>query len=395
MKSNVIKKATALVLLALMAVGGLEVFGATDYAADEIRIRVDGEFIATGDQPPVIVDGRTLVPLRVVMERLGFDVEWVDHSRAANLRKSGLSIHIVIDQLKMTVITPNTASFIDSQVALDVPARIINDRTMVPVRAISEATGMDVNWDGQSRIVDISTGGGITAAPSPTPMPTQLTGNNIPHATAQPPNNNDNRNTPRTVTPVLFEGDNILNMLSSTELSELAATAATPEETRSANVLPNRRPTDAELTVWIEEYRELGGINDFELEVIRLINEYRVQNGLNPLAISMELSMAARFHSQSMADLSFFAHGNPYYRCDASGRSESRATDRAEMFGHVNVQESAWGVTENISGSGSPQGVMQQWLNSQGHRAAMLREGYVSIGIGVVRGGGTTAKFGS
>jgi len=175
-------------------------------------------------------------------------------------------------------------------------------------------------------------------------------------------------------------------MLTSNQLLELIAQAPDISETRSGTVLANRRITETELTAWTEEYWELG-INAFELEVIRLINIERENHNLNPLAISPTLMAAARFHSQEMADLRFFNHRSPHH---------GRGSNRAEMFGHENIQEHVWGVRENIAGSTrSPQEVVTAWMNSPSHRTAILGDEYLTIGVGAVQGGGTTAKFGS
>ena len=113
------------------------------------QIRIDNEFvqIPAGDQQPVIVDGRTLVPLRAVMEALGFEVEWEPTQNRVNLEKPGFDISLTIGSRTMVVNGNN--------VSLDVPAQLINGRTMVPLRAISEATGMEVRWDGENSIVHI------------------------------------------------------------------------------------------------------------------------------------------------------------------------------------------------------------------------------------------------
>jgi len=176
-------------------------------------------------------------------------------------------------------------------------------------------------------------------------------------------------------------------LLTADQLSELAGTAPDITDTRSAVILADRHITAAELTAWSEEYRTLGGINAFEFEVIRLINIERMAAGLLPLAINPQLSIAARFHSQEMADLRFFGHRSPYH---------GRGFYRAEMFGHENIQEHAWGVRENIAGSTrSPQEVVAAWMNSPAHRDAILGNDYRTIGVGAVQRGGTTAKFGS
>jgi len=174
-------------------------------------------------------------------------------------------------------------------------------------------------------------------------------------------------------------------MLTAEELQELSETAPDFTETRSAATLADRRITEAELTAWIAEYWELG-INAFELEVVRLINIERENHRLHPLSINPTLMMAARFHSQQMADLQFFSHRSTHH---------GRGTYRAEMFGHENIQDHFFGVHENIAGTTrSPERVVQLWMNSPGHRAAILQAEFLTIGIGVVQGGGTTANFG-
>jgi uncharacterized protein YkwD len=179
--------------------------------------------------------------------------------------------------------------------------------------------------------------------------------------------------------PVLFDG---LTMLGSDELLAWIEIAPNHEDTRSATILPNRRLTDSELEAWIEEYRELGGINAFELEVIRLINEIRVEYGLSPWVISMELSMAARFHSQEMADLNYFSHTSPVY---------GSPSGRAEIFGHRNTRGD-WQTLENIGRNSTPERLVNAWMNSPSHRAALLGSNFVSVGIGR-SGSGTVAKF--
>ena len=176
-------------------------------------------------------------------------------------------------------------------------------------------------------------------------------------------------------------------MLTNEQLQTLAETAPDIYETRSALIMPGRRVTDDELAAWSDEYWELGGLNAFELEVIRLINIERAARHLQPLAVDPLLSMAARFHSTEMADFQFFGHASP---------NHGRGVYRAEMFGHENIQEHVWGVRENIAGSTRiPERVVQLWMDSPGHRAAILEAEFLTIGVGAVRGGGTTAKFGS
>ena len=173
-------------------------------------------------------------------------------------------------------------------------------------------------------------------------------------------------------------------MFTNDELLTMIEQAPTRQDTRSVVTSPTCRSfTDEELAYWIDEYHAMGGLNDFELGVLRAINEIRAYHGLHPVAISIEMSMSARLHSQEMADLRFFAHRSP---------NNGTPTNRGAMFG-ANV----W--AENISGGGfretsTVEQTMASWLRSPGHRAALLNSGITVVGIGTTLGGGTTFKFG-
>jgi len=114
-------------------------------------VLVDGKLVQIPDydQHPVIVNNRTLVPLRAVMEALGFVVEWNSQTQTATLVNPKYEVVVQIGRYDMLV--NNNA------VPLDVPAQIMGGRTMVPLRAISEATGMEVIWEGFNNIAHILT----------------------------------------------------------------------------------------------------------------------------------------------------------------------------------------------------------------------------------------------
>lgn len=120
-------------------------------AKDAIAIMVDGTYVdcmAYG-QMPVIVEGRTLVPLRSVFEALGATVEWNGELRSVTSVKGNVTVSLAVDSKDMTV--NGTVK------TLDVPACIMNSRTMVPVRAVAEAFGCKVEWDNNTRTVIITT----------------------------------------------------------------------------------------------------------------------------------------------------------------------------------------------------------------------------------------------
>lgn len=116
-------------------------------ATDEIRVLVNGVPVSF-DQPPIIQYGRTLVPLRAIFEALGADVEWDQATRTASAVRGNIAVSLTIDS---NILNRNGEAII-----LDVPAQLVNDRTLVPARAIAEAFGADVDWDPATRTVIIS-----------------------------------------------------------------------------------------------------------------------------------------------------------------------------------------------------------------------------------------------
>lgn len=115
-------------------------------------------------------------------------------------------------------------------------------------------------------------------------------------------------------------------------------------------------------------------VSAYEQEVIRLVNEIRVQNGLKALTANWELSRVARYKSQDMVDNRYFSHtsptyGSPFQMIRAFGLSFRTAG-------------------ENIAyGQRTPQAVVNAWMNSSGHRANILNGSYTQIGVGYVANG--------
>ena len=114
---------------------------------EEIKIYIERtrqEF----DDPIVIQEGRTLVPMRAFFEAMGADVSWVPASRTAIGIRGGIEVRIPIDSIHPTVN--------QQRVTIDVPARIINGRTYIPLRFVGEALGDEVGWDGDTRTITIT-----------------------------------------------------------------------------------------------------------------------------------------------------------------------------------------------------------------------------------------------
>ena len=117
-----------------------------------------------------------------------------------------------------------------------------------------------------------------------------------------------------------------------------------------------------------------SAVTAYEEEVIRLVNEIRVQNGLKPLTANWELSRVARYKSEDMRQNRYFSHtsptyGTPFQMIKAFGLSYRAAGENIAM------------------GYKTPQAVVNGWMNSSGHRANILNASYTQIGVGYVAQG--------
>ena len=99
------------------------------------------------DVSPIIENNRTLVPFRTIFEELGASVEWNNEKQKVRAQLGNVVIELTIN---------NTTAYINGQIIeLDVPAKIVNGRTLVPLRFIAENFGFEVNWNDELQIINI------------------------------------------------------------------------------------------------------------------------------------------------------------------------------------------------------------------------------------------------
>jgi len=125
----------------------LTYFNCTAMAKDEVSVTLDGMAIDF-DVPAQVVNGRTLVPVRKIFEELGMVVDWDGENQSVTAYKKGVFLELTINS---TTVYRNSVEH-----EVDVPAQVIDGRTLVPVRVVSEFAGADVVWDGNTNTVIIS-----------------------------------------------------------------------------------------------------------------------------------------------------------------------------------------------------------------------------------------------
>ncbi len=140
------KKLLIFMLTLTLLVSALPAFSAT--AASGVLVYIDGTRVSF-DVEPQIINDRTMVPLRAIFEHIGAEVTWDDSTKTAISQKGDITVTISIGEYKLT------KNGVD--IAIDVPAQIVDSRTLVPVRAISESFDCAVFWENDTRSVRVVT----------------------------------------------------------------------------------------------------------------------------------------------------------------------------------------------------------------------------------------------
>ena len=123
--------------------------GCTTLAEEKIKVTLDGQAMDF-DVAPIIQNDRVLVPMRAIFEELHCSVDYtdIDGKQIITAKNDSNTISLEIGSNEMTVN--------DEKVSLDTAPVIIDDRTLVPLRAVSEALDCNVDWDGDTKTVAIA-----------------------------------------------------------------------------------------------------------------------------------------------------------------------------------------------------------------------------------------------
>ncbi len=145
----------------------MTIFTSTGFAADDLLIAPAPDSVETTEQKdidvivngetlvldvaPIIVNDRTMVPMRAIFEALGAKVNWIPTGRIIIATKDELMITMQIDNMNMVIET--TGSTEKEVLTLDAAPFILDDRTLVPARAVAESLKAKVDWIPETRTV--------------------------------------------------------------------------------------------------------------------------------------------------------------------------------------------------------------------------------------------------
>lgn len=176
-KRDIMKKIKSLIVGMVIAVG-VTAIPACAYAlgplppsdisefGTPVTIHINGKYIST-DVPPDFINSRTFLPMRVIAESMDAQVYWDNNQQCAHVEKDGKEIEFYVG---------DTTYYINGMAKIsDVAPYIKDGRTMLPVRALSEALDASVLWDQSWADVQITTEGDVTQSPTlPEDIPWQV-----------------------------------------------------------------------------------------------------------------------------------------------------------------------------------------------------------------------------
>ncbi len=111
----------------------------------EVKVTIDGEELIFEDVRPFIENSRTLVPIRAVCEAAGLEVGWNDGLVTVTDGETMVSLQIGSAEMFIN----------EESILLDTAPKIVNNRTLMPIRAVLEAFGHSLEWDGETSSVNV------------------------------------------------------------------------------------------------------------------------------------------------------------------------------------------------------------------------------------------------
>jgi len=149
-----VKKTLSFLLVCMLMLSAILPVAAVE---NEVTVVLDGQILEF-DVPGRIIDGRTMVPLRKIFEAMGADVAYNADTNNAAAVKGSTMVSLTIGDPRIII---NGV-----EKALDVPGLISDGWTLAPLRAVGEAFGGTVSWNGATRTATI-----VSPAPEPEPEP--------------------------------------------------------------------------------------------------------------------------------------------------------------------------------------------------------------------------------
>lgn len=301
------------------------------------------------DVTPIVQNGTTLLPVATVAKLVGYSGTWNNKTKSGTLEKDGVKVAFKLGSKSLKLTKNGTVKTI----SMLEPVKVIKGRTYLPLRAVGEALGMEVGYNGATKEISLKTGNETT-----TEIPKQPSGK------------------------IDYEN------LTMDEWSKLSAKdyMAAPEELRKkyedkkfGTNFPNNNQNKPEdnntkpeqpVTPSEPEQNQDKTYSDEEIiqETLRLVNEERERLGLNKLEMRDDLNGFAKWKANKMAELNLYQH-------DISSYMTSEEHNMYDTFENKTAENIYKGRIRTLDY------YYNGWYKSSGHRENMLNPKYNKVGL--------------
>ncbi|MDR2940444.1 MAG: CAP domain-containing protein [Clostridiales bacterium] len=370
------------------------VFGIIDVFASQPSLFVNNKKLNFTEQGPVIIDNRLLVPVRGIFESVGATVTWDPVPKTIHIRYKENEIKMFVDSKRYSVTDKNTG--VNVFYDFEVVPQILNNRTLIPLRAVTDGLGGQTNWDPKTKSAYINFGAEVIDEFQTKALEFTIEGKKvqmlqtssevrnilgIPQREAK----NEAGDLFYTYTGdykgyifLGFKGGQLAYAVSNSKNFSANGFKAgsggytSPNMNFGADALyfyEDERGTIAAIAASSNGFapRNLP-VSEVEMQIFDFTNGFRVSRGFKPLTYNSKLAGVARKHSEDMAGNDYFSH------ISQDGRTfDKRITDGGIQFS---------AAAENIAyGTNDPFRIVHMWILSDGHRANLFRD-IDELGVG-------------
>ena len=374
------KKNIVLILVMIVSVLGISALA----APSDILVRVDNIDVIY-DVKPLIIQDRTMVPIRKTAEVLGAEVTWDDSVKTATVTYEDRVV-------KMTQGDPNLY-INDIRIPMDAAVTNVDSRILIPVRYLAEALDAAVLWDHNQRIVEIITHRHyVTIDNKKITMGDSFSGVEsvfgAPDMILESTDRFDwhvyNKDYSKFMMIGVLDGKVISIFTAFTDFTfdggiRYGDVIDEPLNLDSSKIFIDKLDGNKVYGVWAgssygsdkflkENFKTAVGAA--EQIIFDLSNAFRYNKGLSVLTVDETAAKVCRSHSQDMADNNYFNHTN---------LKNQSPWDRYDL-----AKGKYYACTENIAcGEYSPIITFDSWLNSADHRANLLHDKATFAGVGI------------
>ena len=392
-----INKAIMFTIILIVFLGSI--FNVSYGESDDIYVYIDSERVSF-DINPILKDGRVLVPMRKIFEKLEAEVTWDEETRSVYAERDNVEIRLTIDN-KLIDIN-------GEEIIMDTAPVLYKGTTLVPLRIISEAYGLQVKWNGDNRKVSI-TSNPIYVKNKDIKLDMGMSVGDLRSIMGDPsridPGEFDvewytYNNSPinyRDYILIRVDDDRVTGFQTNSEnwiLSDMIKVNDNFHETQLKKDFKDKHPASAyglniypykvdniinsfsiiqvvPANLWDGEY-SIERLKGIEKQIFDMTNVYRINKDLQPLVWNNMISKFAKNHSQDMMENDYFSH-------DSLTQSYQERIQPLLINGDWNLggENLGFGDLDSII-------VMNGWYNSEGHRDNLLYKGWKYHGVGVV-----------